>query len=160
MTTRDYFLLYISSIGSDISSQFSIGFMWYYDFDLWNSCLVVLESFFTLCRYLFKHPVVFMLISFALQFIEKLEKHPDVLMSKASVTHRGNNLYMQAPPVLEEMTRSNLNLALYDLLGKVAKDTVHVSGMTEKNGKRSSSLRKLRVSFKGVSAGPTDMDTR
>ncbi|XP_078149063.1 E1 C-terminal related 1 [Carex rostrata] len=94
------------------------------------------------------------------EFIEKLEKHPDVLMSKASVTHRGNNLYMQAPPVLEEMTRSNLNLALYDLLGKVAKDTVHVSGMTEKNGKRSSSLRKLRVSFKGVSPGPIDMDTR
>jgi hypothetical protein len=30
-----------------------------------------------------------------------LEKHPDVLMSKASVTHQGNNLYMQAPPILE-----------------------------------------------------------
>ncbi|KAJ4789560.1 NEDD8-activating enzyme E1 catalytic subunit [Rhynchospora pubera] len=92
------------------------------------------------------------------EFIEQLEKHPDVLMSKASVTHRGNNLYMQAPPVLEEMTRSNLSLTLYDLLGKVAKDTVHVSGMVEKNGKRTSSLRKLRVSFKGVSTGPTDMD--
>jgi NEDD8-activating enzyme E1 len=102
-----------------------------------------------------------MLIFFCLpQFIKQLEKHPDVLMSKASVTHQGNNLYMQAPPILEEMTRCNLSLTLYDLLGKVARDTVHVSGMTEKNGKRSSALRKLRVSFKGVSAAPADMDIR
>ncbi|KAJ3694065.1 hypothetical protein LUZ60_009545 [Juncus effusus] len=90
------------------------------------------------------------------EFIELLEENPDVKMSKASVTHRGNNLYMQSPPILEEMTRSNLSLKLYDLLGGIAKDTIHVSGMSEKSGKKSSSLRKLRVCFNAER--PVEMD--
>ncbi|KAG7018684.1 NEDD8-activating enzyme E1 catalytic subunit [Cucurbita argyrosperma subsp. argyrosperma] len=92
------------------------------------------------------------------QFIELLEDHPKLLLSKASVTHRGKNLYMQAPPVLEEMTRSNLSVPLFDLMGKVLKDVVHVTGVASKNDKKTSCLRKLRVAFKGVD-GVTDMDT-
>ena len=65
---------------------------------------------------------------------------------------------MQAPPVLEEMTRSNLSLTLFDLMGKVSKDVVHVNGTTSKNDKKFTCLRKLRVAFKGVD-GVTDMDT-
>lgn len=93
------------------------------------------------------------------QFMELLGEHPQLLLSKPSVTHRGNNLYMQAPPVLEEMTRANLKLTLFDLMGKTAKDTLHVSGMAEKNGKKASSLRKLRVVFKDELDGVTSMDT-
>lgn len=65
---------------------------------------------------------------------------------------------MQAPPVLEEMTRSNLNQVLFDLMGKTAKSILHVTGTTSKNDKKFSTLRKLRVVFKGVD-GVTDMDT-
>ncbi|XP_040995746.1 NEDD8-activating enzyme E1 catalytic subunit [Juglans microcarpa x Juglans regia] len=92
------------------------------------------------------------------KFIGLLEEHPKLLLSKASVTHQGNNLYMQAPPVLEEMTRSNLSLPLFDLMGKTTKTTLHVTGTTSKNDKKTSVLRKLRVVFKGVD-GVTDMDT-
>lgn len=93
------------------------------------------------------------------QFMELLGEHPQLLLSKPSVTYRGNNLYMQAPPVLEEMTRSNLQLPLFDLMGKVPKDTVHVSGMAQENGNKQSSLRKLRVVFKDQIDGITSMDT-
>lgn len=92
------------------------------------------------------------------QFIDLLEEHPKLLLSKAGVTHQGNNLYMQAPPVLEEMTRSNLSLPLFELMGKTAKSALHVTGTTTKNDKKTSVLRKLRVVFKGVD-GVTDMDT-
>ncbi|KAA0049385.1 NEDD8-activating enzyme E1 catalytic subunit [Cucumis melo var. makuwa] len=92
------------------------------------------------------------------KFIDLLEDYPKLLLSKASVTHRGKNLYMQAPPVLEEMTRSNLGVPLFDLMGKVLKDVVHVTGVASKNDKKTSCLRKLRVTFKGVD-GVTDMDT-
>ncbi|KAF5752297.1 NEDD8-activating enzyme E1 catalytic subunit [Tripterygium wilfordii] len=92
------------------------------------------------------------------KFIHILEGYPTLLLSKASVTHRGKNLYMQAPPVLEEMTRSNLSLPLFELMGRVSKDVVHVTGTTSKNDKKTSSLRKLRVFFKGID-GVTDMDT-
>ncbi|CAK9318611.1 unnamed protein product [Citrullus colocynthis] len=92
------------------------------------------------------------------KFIDLLEDHPKLLLSKASVTHRGKNLYMQAPPVLEEMTRSNLGVPLFDLMGKVLEDVVHVTGVASKNDKKTSCLRKLRVAFKGVD-GVTDMDT-
>ena len=91
--------------------------------------------------------------------MELLGENPELHLSKPSVTYRGNNLYMQAPPILEEMTRSNLRLPLFDLMGKVPKDTLHVSGMSEKNGKKASSLRKLRVVFKGQVDGITSMDT-
>ncbi|KAI3871545.1 hypothetical protein MKW92_008667 [Papaver armeniacum] len=92
------------------------------------------------------------------KFIELVEEHPKLLLAKASVTHRGKNLYMQAPPVLEEMTRSNLNLPLYDLMDKTPKDVVHITGMVSKNDKKTSCLRKLRVVFKGVDV-VTEMDT-
>ncbi|CAL9148358.1 unnamed protein product [Musa hybrid cultivar] len=94
-----------------------------------------------------------------LQFIRLLGEHPNIRLSKASVTCRGKNLYMQSPPVLEEMTRSNLQLPLFDLMGKVAKDVIHASGSSEKNDKKTSCLRKLRVVFKGVADGITSMDT-
>lgn len=91
------------------------------------------------------------------QFIDMLEDHPKLLISKASLRHRGKNLYMQAPPVLEEMTRSNLSLPLFDLMGRIINDVVHVTGMSSMDNKKTSCLRKLRVSFKCVD-GVTDMD--
>lgn len=102
--------------------------------------------------------VYFLLIHFIhKQLIDQLEEDPKLLISKASIIHQGKNLYMQAPPVLEEMTRSNLSLPLYNLMGKVSKDVIHVSGMASKNDKKISCLRKLRVVFKGID-GVTDMD--
>ena len=86
-----------------------------------------------------------------------LEEHPKLLLSKASVRHQTMNLYMQAPPVLEEMTRSNLNLPLFELTGKVPKDIIHVTGTTSKDDKKTSCLRKLRLVFKGADA-VTDLD--
>ena len=64
---------------------------------------------------------------------------------------------MQAPPVLEEMTRSNLSQPLFDLMGKIPSGVVHVTGSLIKN-KKVTGVRKLRVSFKGVDR-MTDMDT-
>ncbi|KAF0897860.1 hypothetical protein E2562_001586 [Oryza meyeriana var. granulata] len=84
------------------------------------------------------------------EFIKILEEHPKLLMSRASVTHEGDNLYMQSPEVLEQMTRSNLGVPMFELVKGVARATVHVTGMAENNGKKASSLRKLRVVFKGV----------
>lgn len=92
-----------------------------------------------------------------MQFINLLEEHPKLQLAKASVTYQGKNLYMQAPPVLEEMTRSNLSLPLYDLMDKVAKDILHVTGVTGQSDKKTSCLGKLRVVFRGVD-GVTDMD--
>ncbi|RLM91693.1 hypothetical protein C2845_PM08G09630 [Panicum miliaceum] len=91
------------------------------------------------------------------QFIKMLEEHPKLQISKASVTHEGNNLYMQSPEVLEQMTRPNLSLPMFELLKEVPYATVHATGMAENNGKKVSSLRKLRVAFKGV--GASKMDT-
>lgn len=84
------------------------------------------------------------------QFIELLGQHPKILMSKSSITHRGINLYMQSPPILEEMTRSNLKLPLYELMGKIPSDIIHISGMAENKGKKTSCVRKLRVVFKWI----------
>ena len=91
------------------------------------------------------------------QFIDMLEEHPKLLLSKASVRHQTMNLYMQAPPVLEEMTRSNLGLPLFELMGKVSKDIVLVTGTTSKDDKKTSCLRKLCLVFKGQDA-VIDMD--
>ncbi|XP_051126940.1 NEDD8-activating enzyme E1 catalytic subunit [Andrographis paniculata] len=91
------------------------------------------------------------------KFIDQLEDHPRLLLSRVSVTSGGKNLYMQAPPVLEEMTRSNLDLPLYDLMGEVPKDVVNVTGMTGKGDKKQSCSRKLRIVFKGVDR-VTDID--
>ncbi|XP_047319334.1 NEDD8-activating enzyme E1 catalytic subunit [Impatiens glandulifera] len=93
------------------------------------------------------------------KFIDLLEEHPKLLLSRASVSHRGKTLYMQAPPVLEEMTRSNLEKPLFDLMEKTSKDMVHVTGMAKKGDRKASILRKLCVVFKGVVDGVTDMDT-
>ncbi|KAG5554748.1 hypothetical protein RHGRI_012339 [Rhododendron griersonianum] len=92
------------------------------------------------------------------KFIGLLEEHPKLLLSRASVTHRGKNLYMQAPPVLEEMTRSNLDLTLFELMDKTPKDIVHVTGTMSKSDKKTSLSMKLRLVFKGVD-GVADMDT-
>jgi ubiquitin-activating enzyme E1 C len=86
-----------------------------------------------------------------------LEEHPKLRISKASVTHEGNNLYMQSPEVLEQMTRPNLSIPMFELLKGVPCATVHTTGMAENNGKKVSSLRKLRVAFKSVEA--SNMDT-
>ncbi|KAL3577612.1 hypothetical protein D5086_019116 [Populus alba] len=91
------------------------------------------------------------------KFIDMLEEHPKLLLSKASVRHQTMNLYMQAPPVLEEMTRSNLGLPLFELMGKVSKDIVLVTGTTSKDDKKTSCLRKLCLVFKGQDA-IIDMD--
>ncbi|XP_077218120.1 NEDD8-activating enzyme E1 catalytic subunit-like isoform X3 [Tasmannia lanceolata] len=61
------------------------------------------------------------------KFMELLGEHPGLLLSKPSVTYRGKNLYMQAPAVLEEMTRPNLQQPLFNLMGKVPKDVIHVN---------------------------------
>lgn len=87
-----------------------------------------------------------------------LEEHPKLLLSNASVKHGKDNLYMQAPPVLEKMHRPNLSKPLYDLMGRVQKDTIHVFGTALKNEEKQSSLTKLRVVFKGAD-GVADMDT-
>ncbi|XP_043692464.1 NEDD8-activating enzyme E1 catalytic subunit [Telopea speciosissima] len=91
------------------------------------------------------------------KFMELLGEYPGLLLSKPSISYQGENLYMQAPPVLEEMTRSNLTLPLFNLMGKVPKGVVNVSGMTKKDDKKTSCTRKLRVVFKGID-GVTDMD--
>lgn len=93
------------------------------------------------------------------QFIEILGQHPKLLMTKASITHRGTSLYMQSPPILEEMTRSNLHLPLNELMGGVSCDTVHASGTALSDGKKTSCLRKLRVKFKGLPEGAAEMRT-
>uniref|UniRef100_M1AHZ5 Ubiquitin-activating enzyme E1c n=1 Tax=Solanum tuberosum TaxID=4113 RepID=M1AHZ5_SOLTU len=96
-------------------------------------------------------------LSGVVQFIDLLEDHPKLLLTRVSVTYRGKNLYMQAPPVLEEMTRSNLDLPLFELMGKTPRDIVHVTGAAGKGDKKQSCSRKLRVIFKGM-VGVTDMD--
>ncbi|CAL9769118.1 unnamed protein product [Musa acuminata subsp. burmannicoides] len=70
---------------------------------------------------------------YANKFISLFGDHPRLLLSKASVTYRGKNLYIQSPPIPEEMTRLNLLLFLFDPMGKVTKDTIHVSGTSEIN---------------------------
>ncbi|WOH08452.1 hypothetical protein DCAR_0727893 [Daucus carota subsp. sativus] len=91
------------------------------------------------------------------KFIDQLEDHPKLLLSRVSVSYRGKNLYMQAPAVLEEMTRSNLDKPLHELMDKCPKDIVHVTGAAGKSGSKQSCLRKLRVVFK-VNDGVIDMD--
>lgn len=93
------------------------------------------------------------------KFIDLVGEHPRLKLSRPSVMHRGNNLYIQAPPVLEEMTRSNLQLPLFELMGKVPKDSVHLSGTVITNDKKSTTTRKVRISFRGISDDVTDMDT-
>ncbi|XP_076919800.1 NEDD8-activating enzyme E1 catalytic subunit-like [Bidens hawaiensis] len=105
-------------------------------------------------------PGIFMELDTSLtlkEFINQLEEHPKLLMSGASVRVGGKNLYMAAPPLLEEMTRSNLGLTLYELMDKSPAGVVHVTGMAGKGDKRQSCLRKLRVAFKAVGITDTNM---
>lgn len=108
--------------------------------------------------------LVYMCLSFEFyftmkQFIELLEKHPEVRMTKVSIAHQGNNLYMRAPTILEEVTRSNLSVTLYELMKRIPKDVVHATGFVNADGKKTSCLRKLRVVFRGTADGVSDMDT-
>ncbi|KAH9617927.1 hypothetical protein KSS87_002340 [Heliosperma pusillum] len=84
------------------------------------------------------------------KFIELVEEHPKVHVSKASVLFQREKLYMQAPPFFEELTRPNLTEPLFDLMGRISSGTIHVTGTTSKTGKKTSGMRKLRVAFKGV----------
>ncbi|KAL1188540.1 NEDD8-activating enzyme E1 catalytic subunit [Cardamine amara subsp. amara] len=92
------------------------------------------------------------------KFINMLEEYPKLLLSKASVRHGKHSLYMQAPPVLEEMDRPNLSKPLYDLMGRVQKDTLNVFGTMLKNDEKQATSTKVRVVFKGAD-GVADMDT-
>jgi ubiquitin-activating enzyme E1 C len=88
------------------------------------------------------------------KFIDQLLKDTrfKLKLSKPSVSYHGDNLYMQAPPVLEEMTRPNLALPLLGLMdGKT-------SGVLNINDRRLTRVLRLRVTFKeGVDS--VDMDT-
>eukprot|EP00897_Mesotaenium_endlicherianum_P009980 jgi/Mesen1/900/ME001156S00133 len=63
-------------------------------------------------------------------------------LSKPSVSHQGSNLYMQAPPILEEMTRSNLTCRLIDLIGDGM-----MGGVLNVNDKLLAGMLRIRVSF-------------
>lgn len=86
-----------------------------------------------------------------LQFIDLLLKDArfKLKLSKPSVSHHGTNLYMQAPPVLEEMTRPNLQEPLLGLMNG------ETSGVLNVNDRRLTGVLRLRVTFKGG----VDMDT-
>ncbi|CAI9118572.1 OLC1v1020159C1 [Oldenlandia corymbosa var. corymbosa] len=92
------------------------------------------------------------------KFIDSLKDHPNLLLTRVSVRHRGTNLYMQAPPILEEQTRPFLDQPLFELMGKTRKDIVSVTGMAGKADNKQSCSRKLRIVFKGAD-GVADMDT-
>lgn len=68
------------------------------------------------------------------------------------MSYHGDNLYMQAPPILEEMTRPNLQRPLLDLMdGKT-------SGVLNINDRRLTGVLRMRVTFKeGMDS--VDMDT-
>ncbi|XP_027116225.1 NEDD8-activating enzyme E1 catalytic subunit isoform X2 [Coffea arabica] len=91
------------------------------------------------------------------KFIDMLKDHPKLFLTGVSITYRGKNLYMRAPPVLEEMTRPNLDIQLFELMDRTPKDIIHVTGAAGKGEKKQSCLRKLRVVFKGLD-GVTDLD--
>ncbi|XP_042037701.1 NEDD8-activating enzyme E1 catalytic subunit-like isoform X1 [Salvia splendens] len=91
------------------------------------------------------------------KFINQLEDHPRLLLTRVSVSYRGEKLYMQAPPELEKETRSNLDIPLFDLMNGVSRDIVNVNGMAGKGDKKQSCMRKLCIAFKGVD-GVADID--
>jgi ubiquitin-activating enzyme E1 C len=88
------------------------------------------------------------------KFIDQLLKDSrfKLKLSKPSVSYHGDNLYMQAPPVLEEMTRPNLSQPLLALMDN------KTSGVLNINDRRLTGVLRLRVTFKeGVDS--VDMDT-
>lgn len=89
-----------------------------------------------------------------LQFLDQLLKDSrfKLKLSKPSVSYHDHNLYMQAPPVLEEMTRPNLQQSLLDLMDG---NTV---GVLNINDRRLTGVLRVRVTFKeGLDS--IDMDT-
>lgn len=87
------------------------------------------------------------------KFIELLLEDPRFKekLSKPSISHQQSNLYMQAPPVLEEMTRPNLNRPLFDLMGRAG-------GVLNVNDKKLTGILRIHIFFRGVSDA-VDMDT-
>jgi ubiquitin-activating enzyme E1 C len=73
-------------------------------------------------------------------------------LSKPSVSYHGNNLYMQAPAVLEEMTRPNLQEPLLRLMGGETSDVLNI------NDRRLTGVLRVRVMFR-EGAETIDMDT-
>eukprot|EP00249_Psilotum_nudum_P002700 c15822_g1_i1 orf=405-1733(-) len=64
-------------------------------------------------------------------------------LSKPSISHQGNNLYMQAPPVLEELTHPNLTQPLFELMGRAG-------GILNVNDKKLKGVLRIHVVFQGI----------
>ncbi|CAM6046167.1 unnamed protein product [Sphagnum compactum] len=88
------------------------------------------------------------------KFIDTLfkDRRFKLKISKPSVSYHGNNLYMQAPPVLEEMTRPNLQEPLVRLMGGEKSDVLNI------NDRRLTGVLRVRVTFRGDTER-IDMDT-
>lgn len=89
-----------------------------------------------------------------LQFLKQLiaDDRFSGKLSKPSVSHLGENLYMAAPPILEEMTRENLSKPLVELLGEKG-GTVNV------NDKKLAGILRVQVAFSKAASDPNAMDT-
>lgn len=73
-------------------------------------------------------------------------------LERPSVSWQGGNLYMAAPPVLEEMTRANLAQPLAGLLGG---GDLRAGATLNVNDKRLAGVLRIRVSFRQGSAPAT-----
>ncbi len=128
--------------------------------DMSNPCLLCFSYPFC-CIY---HPIICGLFTHLctyaepslcfLQFIDTLfkDRRFKLKLSKPSVSYHGNNLYMQAPPVLEEMTRPNLQEPLVRLMGGEKSDVLNI------NDRRLTGVLRVRVTFRD-DAETIDMDT-
>mgnify|MGYP002775512539 FL=1 len=58
---------------------------------------------------------------------------------------------MQAPPVLEEITKPNLNIPLFELMGRGG-------GIVNVNDKKLTGILRINISFRGF-MDTVDMDT-
>ncbi|GBG62533.1 hypothetical protein CBR_g30851 [Chara braunii] len=78
------------------------------------------------------------------EFIELLPKDPRFKdkISRPSISHQTSNLYMQAPPVLEEMTRPNLAKPLKELM-----DCDEKGGVLNINDKTLVGVLRIHVRF-------------
>eukprot|EP00850_Spirogloea_muscicola_P013304 SM000089S23860 [mRNA] locus=s89:479327:482609:+ [translate_table: standard] len=76
------------------------------------------------------------------ELIQKLVTFPRFsgMLAQPSVSHRGTNLYMQQPPVLEQMTRENLGRPLVELMGGQG-------GLLNVNDKNLVGVLRLQISF-------------
>eukprot|EP00245_Coleochaete_scutata_P005560 TRINITY_DN19219_c0_g1_i1.p1 TRINITY_DN19219_c0_g1~~TRINITY_DN19219_c0_g1_i1.p1 ORF type:complete len:447 (+),score=71.94 TRINITY_DN19219_c0_g1_i1:106-1446(+) len=80
------------------------------------------------------------------QFIDRLQQDDRFKnkLQKPSVSHAGQNLYMQAPAVLEEMTRPNLSLSVLGLTGA----DVSTGVVLNVNDPKLTGVLRIRVKFK------------